>query len=85
MMTQIVNEFNYIHLRDYQHGFRPTLGVVSACLALRKAIIKRRMLSDFQQIPYYVHEFDLKGFFNQVNPYFTCRELARGGLKAFAC
>lgn len=84
MMTHIVNEFNFIHLRDYQHGFRPGLGVVSACLSLRKAIIKRRMRSELQQIPFYVHEFDLKGFFNQVNPYFTLRELARGGLKAFA-
>lgn len=87
MLVHIVNEYNYIHLRDYQHGFRPQRGTASACMMLREKLLKRRKFDGYDKplkLDAIVYEFDLKGFFNKVNPYFTCLKLAEGGLKATA-
>lgn len=87
LLVHIVNEYNYIHLRSYQHGFRPQRGTATACLDLRDKLLGRRKFVGFDK-PLMngaiVYEFDLKGFFNKVNPYFTCMKLAEGGLKATA-
>lgn len=65
----LVTAYNDV-LGDWQHGFRPGLGTKTAWSQVLSKVIKSR----------YVYEFDLKGFFNNVNVAGVLRylELAHG-------